>query len=332
MSIIKPVTKKTLLIACVLFTVLVALIGLPARQVSAAGSVTAEDLISLVNGIRTGNGLPALQENSILDGTAQATAQTMADESSETHLGGVTARVADAGYGSGQDVAATENFAYYLYGATLAWIQSVWADTAHMLPMTDSHYTDIGAGVATNPTTHRVYYVVHAAYVMGGTYTGGSGSGSGSTGGGGSSNTATASVSQIMIPVVTSTPHADGSVIHVVQPGQTLWSIAMAYGTHIDILQQLNSLGSSTDIYQGEKLLMPSAEPPSTPTVTPTPPLPTRTVTPTRVLPTLGIATATSAVASGSDLSLDRRTLGLIIIAICGLGLGTVMFTASRRR
>jgi uncharacterized protein YkwD len=322
------VTKKTFFIVTLLLTLLSALVGLPVRRVYAADSVSAGDLINLVNGLRVSNGLPALQENSILDSTAQWTAQTMADESSETHLGGVTARVASAGYGGGQNVEATENFAYYLYSATLSWIQSVWADSAHMLPMTDPKYTDIGAGVATNPTTHRVYYVVHAAYVEGGTYTGSTGS----TGGSVTSSSATADVSQIIKSVITSTPHPDGSVIHVVQQGQTLWSIAVAYGTHIDILQGLNNLGSSTDIYQGEKLLMPSVEPPGTPTVTPTSLLPTRTVTPTRVLPTLGIATATSSVASGSDLSLDRRTLGLVIIAICGLGLGTVMITALRKR
>jgi LysM repeat protein len=329
MSIIKPVTKKTFLMASVLFTVLVALIGLPTGHVFAEDSVTAEDLISLVNGIRTGNGLPALQENSILDGTAQWTAQTMADNSSETHLGGVTDRVASSGYGGGQNVAATENFAFWEGGLSLASIQALWADSAHMLPMTDPKYTDIGAGVATNPTTHRVYYVVHAAYVLDGTYSGGTGS----TGGGGSSSSATASVSQIVIPVVTSTPHVDGSVIHVVQQGQTLWGIAMAYGTHIGTLQALNNLGTSNSIYVNEQLHMPSAKPPNTPTITATVAMPTRTIISTRVLPTVVLSSATpSAGVTAGDFAPDRRTLGMIIIVICVLGLGVVMLAALRRR
>ena len=321
--------KRTVLTTCVLFPLLVALFGLPASRVSASDSVSAEDLISLVNGLRTGNGLPALTENSILDSTAQWTAQTMADESSETHLGGVTARVAAAGYGGGQNVEATENFAYYLYGATLSWIQSVWADPDHMLPMTDSSYTDIGAGVATNPTTHRVYYVVHAAYVEGGTYTGSTGStGSSAT----SSMVATESAAQIIEQVITSTPHPDGSVIHVVQQGQTLWSIAMAYGTHIGTLQALNGLGTSNSIYVNEKLLMPSVEPPGTPTLTATAVLPTRTITPTRLLPTLAPASETPAVTSNGDVASDRRMLGTIIVVICALGLGVVMIASLRRR
>jgi len=327
LGIIEYVMKKVLFVTCVLLTALVALLGLPNRQASASSAVTAEDLISLVNGIRTSNGLPALKENSILDGTAQATAQTMADESAETHLGGVTERVAAAGYGGGQNVAATENFAYYLYGATLTWIQSVWADPEHMLPMTDSKYTDIGAGVATNPTTHRVYYVVHAAYVLGGTYTGGSTS----TGNSGTSSSATEGTSQVMIQVITSTPNPDGSVIHVVQQGQTLWSIAKAYDIpNYSTIQALNNMGDNTNIYQGEKLLMPSVVPSVTPTETATI-APTRA--PTRPLPTLSLSTATPVGNStGDGVTVDHRMLGIIIIAICALGMGVVVFTSLRRR
>ena len=320
--------KKRILIAGVLLAMLVALFGLPVSQVSASDSVTAEDLIGLVNGLRAGNGLPALKENAILDGTAQATAQTMADESSETHLGGVTGRVESAGYGGGQNVAATENFAYYLYGATLSWIQSVWADPDHMLPMTDPSYTDIGAGVATNPTTHRVYYVVHAAYVLGGTYSGSSASSGGAT----NSSAPTADVNQIIESVITSTPHPDGSVVHVVQQGQTLWSIAMAYGTHIGTLQALNGLGASNSIYVNEKLLMPSVEPPGTPTLTATAVMPTRTITPTRVLPTIVVASETPTGVSGGDSTSERRMVGTIIVVICTLGLGVAMFTSLRRK
>jgi uncharacterized protein YkwD len=325
--------KQKKLVMVALFTILVATLGVPTRQVTAANSVSAGDLISLVNSIRTGYGLPALKENDILDGTAQATAQTMADENLTDHIGNVSGRIKAAGYGGGATIFATENWAAYQDGATLSWIQSVWSDAAHMIPMTNSYYTDIGAGVATS-SSGRVVYIVHAAYVAGA-----AGSGSSSTGSTNTSAAATEAINQIMMPVVTATPNPDGSVVHVVQQGQSLWSIAIAYGTHIDILQKLNNLGDSISIYDGEKLKMPSVDPPSTPTVTPTLPLATSTITPTRLIPTQGLTsgpvssptpTSESNADSASNFVLDRRTLGLIIIVICALGLGVAMFTAVR--
>jgi len=50
----------------------------PAGRVQADSTVTTSDLINLVNNLRSSYGLPALSVNSILMGTAQATAQTMA--------------------------------------------------------------------------------------------------------------------------------------------------------------------------------------------------------------------------------------------------------------
>jgi len=324
LGIIVDVMKKKFLVISALFVILVTTLGIPVSHVSAANTVTAGDLISLVNSIRTGNGLPALTENSILDGTAQATAQEMADEDLTDHIGNVKGRIAAAGFGSGANIFATENWAAYQDGATLSWIQSVWSDSAHMIPMTNSYYTDIGAGVATS-SSGRVVYIVHAAYVAGGTYSSSSGD---------TSSTATESVSQIMMPVVTSTPHADGSVVHGVLQGQTLWSIAIAYGTHINIISALNGL-SGTYLYVGEQLLMPSAMPTITPTITPTILTPTSSITPTRMLPTidptsLPSKTPVTASISVSDFVLNRRTLGMIIIIICALGLGVAMFTALR--
>lgn len=307
-----------------------ATLSVPTSRVSAANTITAEDLIGLINSIRTGYGLPALKENGILDGTAQATAETMANDDMSSAIGDAKGRIAAAGFGGGKNIWATENWAAYQNGATLSWIQSVWSDAEHMIPMTDSNYTDIGAGVATSPSG-RVVYIVQAAYVSGGTYSDSSGEDT--------SASATDAVSQIIMPVVTSTPHPDGSVIHDVQQGQSLWSIARAYNTHINIIQALNGLGSSTEVYSGEELLMPSAVPTITPTITPTILTLTSTLTPTRPLPTLDLTggpvslpsqTPEVSSASVSSFVLDRRTLGMIIIIICALGLGVAMFTAMR--
>lgn len=63
------------------------------------------------------------------------------------------------------------------------------------------------------------------------------------------------SVSQYSIPVVVSTAKPDGDVIHEVQYGQTLWSIAIQYNTTIDELKRLNNLPDNT-ISPGWKLLI----------------------------------------------------------------------------
>ena len=51
-------------------------------------------------------------------------------------------------------------------------------------------------------------------------------------------------------------PRADGSIIHVVQPGDTLTGISTAYNVSIDTIMQLNGLRSSRYIFVGEELLI----------------------------------------------------------------------------
>ncbi|HSG45090.1 MAG TPA: LysM peptidoglycan-binding domain-containing protein [Anaerolineales bacterium] len=63
------------------------------------------------------------------------------------------------------------------------------------------------------------------------------------------------SVSQYAIPVAISTAKPDGDVIHEVQYGQTLWSIAVQYNTTIAELKRLNNLPDDT-ISPGWKLLI----------------------------------------------------------------------------
>lgn len=62
-------------------------------------------------------------------------------------------------------------------------------------------------------------------------------------------------VSQFVMPVVVATARPDGDVIHEVKNGQSLWAIAITYGTKIDEIRRLNNL-PSTDIYNGQKLLV----------------------------------------------------------------------------
>jgi hypothetical protein len=61
---------------------------------------------------------------------------------------------------------------------------------------------------------------------------------------------------QYIIPVIRNTARPDGDVIHQVQYGQSLWSIAITYGTTIEQIQRWNNLGASTTVYEKQLLLV----------------------------------------------------------------------------
>jgi LysM repeat protein len=95
-------------------------------------------------------------------------------------------------------------------------------------------------------------------------------------------------------PLVTVTPQSNGCTVHVVGSGQTLWSIALAYGVKVDEIRSLNGIApDSTTIYIGQKLFVRcvTATPASQPSATAAPP----TDTP---IPTKAVATATLAQSS----------------------------------
>ncbi|HTX80077.1 MAG TPA: LysM domain-containing protein, partial [Longilinea sp.] len=223
---------------------------------------------------------------------------------------------------------AIEDLYFNSQETTIAVIQAFWSDAAHMVPMTDSKYTDIGAGIATS-SSGVTYYVVHAAYESGGTPT--------PTLDPTEAAKAASGPTSAIVPVITSTPHSDGSVYHIVQRGQACWDIAIAYNTTCSVLGLINGLDAKYDVYIGESLLMPSPTMTITPTVTATFPTPTRTITlthmPPTVTPTMApTPTPTVVKVALGGMFVSRRTLGMIIIAICAVGLGFVMFISLRKK
>ncbi len=75
-------------------------------------------------------------------------------------------------------------------------------------------------------------------------------------------------VSGGITPVETAAPNPDGSVVHVVQYGQSMWAIAVAYETTIQSLYDLNQLDDQTVIWPGDELVVHPPDP-ATPTVEP---------------------------------------------------------------
>lgn len=290
-----------------------------------ASTVSAAELISLVNSLRTGvYGLPALIEDPILDSTASSTAYQMAMNGVCAHLGGARERIAAAGFGGGATIFATENMACAA-SATIDNIRQWWSDDLHMYPMEKASYTHIGAGTYT-ASTGITYYVVHAAYVAGGSnnYTSSSGSSS--------SAAATADLSNYVQPVVTATPNSDGDIYHTVLFGQSLYAIATWYGVTVGKIKELNRMTSDT-IYEGQKLLISIKPTPSiTPTRTATVPQPTRTPTATKSpltpMPTITVS-PTAAPDIGIALkTINRQYLGLGLLVISAIGFLVVLFKA----
>jgi LysM repeat protein len=78
-------------------------------------------------------------------------------------------------------------------------------------------------------------------------------------------------------PLPTPTPRPDGSIVHVVQSGDTLSSIALRYDVSVDELRQLNagSIGENSLIRPGQELVV--SVPSEAPTSTPLPEPPTAT-------------------------------------------------------
>jgi LysM repeat protein len=105
-----------------------------------------------------------------------------------------------------------------------------------------------------------------------------------------------AGISQYMVPVVLSTARPDGDVFHKVQYGQSLWSIAIEYGTTIKNIQALNNLGEDLVVYQGQELLVKKAAMQPAPASATTTPLQPFTSTPnvvsTPAAPSLSYPTA----------------------------------------
>ncbi len=235
----------------------------PVRFRSTRQIVTAEpeplcayELINLINGQRTANGLPALKVNSIIMAVAQTTAETMAAAHISGHIGDVRGRLRDAGFGAGDTVFATENFVVLPAGGQNN-ILSAWSDPDHMRPMVDPKYTHVGAGVA-QTEEGDFYYILQAAYTSSGRYDPPVSTAQFS---GTPRTTGTVDpMAEYIFAVLTVTPQPDGKLIHIVKPGQSLWSIAIAYNTKIAEIARLSGLSmDNPTIYVGQKLWIPTS-------------------------------------------------------------------------
>ncbi|MCS6963495.1 MAG: LysM peptidoglycan-binding domain-containing protein [Thermoflexus sp.] len=68
---------------------------------------------------------------------------------------------------------------------------------------------------------------------------------------------------------VTATPRPDGSIVHTVQEGDTLFGLALLYGTTVEEIKALNGLDSDLLVIGQELLIRPAQPSPAPSTLTP---------------------------------------------------------------
>jgi len=81
-------------------------------------------------------------------------------------------------------------------------------------------------------------------------------------------------------PLATSTPRPDGSLVHIVQPNDTLWGLSIQYNVSMDQIMQLNGINQDTLLQLDQELVIalpnasgqPTPEPTAVPNSEPTQP------------------------------------------------------------
>jgi len=265
------------------------------------------DVIEAVNAMRIENGLNPLYVHQVLMDIAAQTANALAaTDGAAGHyrpcgmsLGQLLLMKGFALWGDlSQDGYRSEN---WVTAATVEQAISYWSsDDIHLDTMIDPNRSHIGVAVAVG---EQVYVVLETALQTP----------SGKMQWGADIHLTQAAVtqaacmglatqyaehgglSQYSIPVVVSTARPDGDVIHEVQYGQTLWSLAITYGTTIEQIKRLNNLSSDT-VVPGWTLLIQKGAIQPVPSATPLSsfePIKQDLITPTPRLTSTPVATQT---------------------------------------
>jgi hypothetical protein len=282
---------------------------------------TAAELIATVNNLRQSQGLVPYTVDSYLMSFAQSQSDYMASIGTWTHIRADGSTAFD--YGIKENVAMGTDMSvnYCVY--------TVWSDAVHWQTMVGYATGSVGAGVAF--ANGNVFYTLNV--LPGDTNI--------------TNNINEEEQQPVLLAqaqqatpvyisqVITNTPNPDGIIYHVVQYGETLWSIAIAYDVTIDEILRNSSLPLGTnEVFEGQRLVIqPATDPTDAPTSTvtpvpdtptPTQPRPTMTPFPTRTpMPTFTPTTPPSLISRTLG---ETRTVALSLILMSGLGLMLLVY------
>lgn len=242
--------------------------------------ITPSDMINAVNDLRIRNGLPTLEIHQALMEVAAQTANALAaTEGAAGHyrpcnmtLGQLLLIRGFALWGDlSQDGYRSED---WVAAMTVQQAIDFWlSDQLHSDTMLSEHRSHIGAAVAVGDQIYMVIvtalqtpsgqmqwgadvHLTQAAQVQS------------ACRGRATVNAETGGLADYSMPVAVSTARPDGDVVHEVQYGQTLWSIAIQYGTTVEQLKRLNGLTDNTVVPGWKLLVQKGATQPAPPTPT----------------------------------------------------------------
>lgn len=291
-----------------------------------AQTYSAYDLLNTVNEMRSSYGLPPYQVDGALMGTAQSQSDYMASIDKITHL-------RENGSGPESYGISAENIGGGINISPETIVYSQWADDLHT--KTIIGFTEGLAGAGVTEKNGMIYYTLDVRNT-GTTFNPVQATQPGVTGAQPSAESSQNDISTLQ----TSTPSPDGSIVHEVQAGQTLWSVANAYGVNIMELEALNPDISVDNpvIYPGQKITIrlaftptPSLFPSQTPVPATATPRPTFTPRPTHTITITPTPTAPGLLPRIPSLgSEDTRTLGIIVVAFCAAGLVALVIAGLR--
>jgi hypothetical protein len=286
---------------------------------------TADELIAVVNTLRSEHGLPAYQPNAILMQIAQTHAEYLAaigvsTKHTDSYGRLPFQRALDAGYPVAGDLSQNGFFSENLVGGiglSAEGAVEIWmGDAPHQGTMLSTVLRDVGAGVAVVGNTF--YYVLDCGLSTGGTPV---------------AYTPPPYVLRATTTIVTNTPMPDGSTIYLVQPGDTLLGIAIAYHVSLNTLYSLNGLNENSVIYPNQELIVLPGY-----TITPTSPTSTMTLRPSSTLwPTTTATKLASPLPATPTLvqaqpptSAGGAVIAIIVAAL--LAAGILTFVGSKKR
>ena len=318
-------TIELLIIILVVFQLIFMTAAVPTH------ALTPYDVIASVNALRASYGLPPYAVDSLLMLAAQGQADylaSIAPNVGDGHVGlggtDADARALAVGYPYVEGLDINENWAGIPLNMSIeTLIATGWSDEAHMHTMLHERGQHIGVGVAISGST--AYIIVDVA-----AYWGDAGLTSHPVNSASGANAATQQVVlDFIAPVILAESGDDGSVIHLVQSGQSLWLLAHHYEVSIDRLRELNQMGANDVIYIGQEILI---RLPAPATVTPenqpginkaSPTVYNQTITETSSPALIKEAEKTR----GDDMNLYY----LLFFAIFGIGLILVVVGIQRR-
>ncbi len=294
-----------------------------AESVAAPHFSIASELIDAVNALRASYGLPPFTPNSILMSIAQGQAEYNLSIGTITHTSAEGLRPFQrallAGYPVAGDISLggffneniTAGVGLSAKGAVEMWT----GDDSHLNTMISSNLQDIGAGVAVAGNTY--YYVIDCGL---------------STGGTPRPFTPPPSYSTPVATLIPNTPNADGSIVYIVQRGDTPLAIAIAYSITLREIYALNNLTDSSLIYPDQRIIVrgaytptptqPTSTPTERPTITPWPTsTPTSTETPVPPTPT-----------PSPGLPVSAARDAVIVIVVAALVIAALIALLGRKR